>query len=436
MAQEMNKAELLARAKSEHQRFQDLLAGVCAKEMAGVHGLWSVKDVMTHVAAWQEFMVRWVDQIMSGAPAFAEWADIGVFNERIYQERKDWTLDQAASALDRSYEQSLACVEAIPEERLLALTSFPWGEGPLWHLVAANTFWHYPEHGRAIQIWLDNQSAEPLTYYACPGSMTNPRRFTRLFNNLPAGVDALVKVVQGIMLHIFWAQRYGVTLSEERRAEVQFRSLVPQLARITELDGRPLTEARAPEMKLVGNCRDFSTMLCAMLRYQGVPARARCGFGTYFTPGRYEDHWVCEYWHADQGRWVLVDAQLDDLQRQVLSISFDPLDVPRDQFIVAGMGWQMCRAGQADPDHFGIFDWHGLDFVRGNVVRDFLSLNKVEILPWDFGFGILAEGTDPDLALIDRLAVLTQAGNAAFGELRALYQADDRFHVPEAWINR
>src|SRR5690606_37876997 len=101
--------------------------------------------------------------------------------------------------------------------------------------------------------------------------------------------------------------------------------------------------------RLIGNCRDFTVMLCAMLQHQGVPARARCGFGAYFLPNHYEDHWVCEYWNADQGRWILVDAQLDTLQQEALKIGFDTLDVPHDQFITGGKAWQMTRSGEADP---------------------------------------------------------------------------------------
>ena len=42
-------------------------------------------------------------------------------------------------------------------------------------------------------------------------------------------------------------------------------------------------------------------------------------------PGHFEDHWVCQYWHASQARWVMVDFQLDALQQQVLQPDFDPL---------------------------------------------------------------------------------------------------------------
>ena len=94
-------------------------------------------------------------------------------------------------------------------------------------------------------------------------------------------------------------------------------------------------------------------------------------------PNHYEDHWVAEYWSAAQRRWVLVDAQLDDLQCAALQPDFDPLDVPRDRFIVGGAAWQMCRSGQADPERFGIFDMRGLGFIRGDFLRDVAALNRV-----------------------------------------------------------
>jgi hypothetical protein len=143
---------------------------------------------------------------------------------------------------------------------------------------------------------------DSLTYYARPGPITHPGPYAPLLDALPTELPALVKALQGVMLHIFWAQSYGVSLTDERKAEVNLRRVDRQLSRIVELDDRPLTEGRPHERKLVGNCRDFSVLLTAILRHRGVPTRARCGFGTYFTPGRYEDHWVCEVWNAGQKR--------------------------------------------------------------------------------------------------------------------------------------
>lgn len=276
-------------------------------------------------------------------------------------------------------------------------------------------------------------NVSPLAYYARPGPMTGLKDLTPLFDELPAGIPGLVKVVQGLLIHIFWAERYGVMLSEERKQEVNIRSVSQKLKRIQALDEAPLTADRPLEKKLVGNCRDFSTLLCAMLRHQGVPARARCGFGTYFLPDRYVDHWLCEYWKADEQRWVMVDAQLDAFQREALHIQFDPLDMPRGQFVTGGEAWLMCRAGEADPDRFGIFEWHGIWFVRGDLIRDFLALNKVEILPWDDGWGFLADEQDMEAELMDHIAGLTRAGDEAFAEIRATYEKDPRFHVPDEY---
>ena len=241
------------------------------------------------------------------------------------------------------------------------------------------------------------------------------------------------------MIHIFWLSSYGVTLPEERKAEVQLRTVWQKLARIQALDPRPLSEPRPMERRLVGNCRDFSTFMAAALRSRGVPARARCGFGTYFGPDHFEDHWVCEYWRAEDERWVMVDPQLDAHMQRILGIKFDTLDMPQGQFVLAGQAWQMARRGEADPDHFGIFEYHGMDFIRGNVLRDLLALNKVEVLPWDF-WGVLttelAQSGPEGLALIDRLAELTLAGDAAFPQVRALYDETLGLRVPEDWLVR
>lgn len=274
---------------------------------------------------------------------------------------------------------------------------------------------------------------ESLTFYATPGLLTDPGSQASLLDHLPGEVEALCRIVQGLMLHIFWAERYGVILDAARRDEVQLRSAARQLARIMELDERPLDQAREPARRLVGNCRDFSVMLTTMLRHQGVPARARCGFGRYFLPNHYEDHWVCEVWDAAQERWVLVDAQLDALQSSALAIPFSPLDVPRDQFIVGGKAWQLCRAGQADPETFGIFDMHGFSYVRGNLLRDVAALNKVELLPWDswgLVFGRHDSLSADDLAMLDRAAELTHGDVPEFDQMRQLYLNDERLRVP------
>jgi hypothetical protein len=270
-----------------------------------------------------------------------------------------------------------------------------------------------------------------LSYYSKQGSISNPGAYASVFNALPTQIEELVKVVQGITIHPFWTERYGLKLPPERNDEVQLRTMERRLGRTLELDPRPLNEARAVDKKLVGNCRDHSLLLVAILRQQGIAARARCGFGAYFIPNHYEDHWVVEYWKQAEQRWVLVDAQLDALQSEALRITFNPLDVPRDQFIVGGRAWQMCRSGLADAETFGIFDLKGLGFISGNLLRDVASLNKMELLPWDCWGLMLKEKLDDadDLALLDRLAELTAWDVPDPLAVRSAYESDPRLHM-------
>jgi len=270
-----------------------------------------------------------------------------------------------------------------------------------------------------------------LDYFTQHGPMSDPGAYAALYANLPTSIPELVKLVQGVTIHVFWTERYGFKAPPERMNELQLRSMEKRLARTLELDPSPLTEPRPVEKKLLGNCRDHSLLLASILRHQGVPARARCGFGAYFMPDHFEDHWVTEYWNQEQSRWIFVDAQLDELQRAVLKIPFDPLDVPRDQFIVGGKAWQMCRSGEQDPGKFGIFNMNGLGFVRGDFVRDVASLNKMELLPWDCWGVILNEQLDDpaDLAVLDEVAALTAGDVPDFEMVRSRYETDPRFHV-------
>jgi hypothetical protein len=279
-----------------------------------------------------------------------------------------------------------------------------------------------------------------LDFYARPATMTSAGRYAPLFDGLPRDVAGLAAVGQGLLIHEHIAPAYGVTLSDERRSSVHIRPVERLLERLLAEDDRPLASPRPAEARLAGNCRHFSVLMAAMLRAQGVPARARCGFGGYFGTQSFEDHWVCEYWDAAEARWALVDAQIDDVQRGMFQADFDLMDVPRDRFVIAGDAWAQCRAGDADPAKFGLsfLKEAGYWWIAGNLMRDAAALNNMEMLPWD-GWGAMPGPNEPidddRLVLFDRLAALTQTPDAAFAELHALYEGDERLRVPPIVFN-
>jgi hypothetical protein len=284
---------------------------------------------------------------------------------------------------------------------------------------------------------------DPLKFYAKHGLMSAPRKKAAWLCDLPENVPALCRMVQGLLIHEAWARSYGVSMPAERGQESGIRMVSEKIERILRLDNRPLVEHRPPALRLFSVCRDFALLLASLLRHKGIPARVRFGFATYFNPpgmAGFGEHVVTEYWHAQNKKWVLVDAQLDELQCEAVNLSFDPCDVPREAYLTADVAWQLCRKGEADPKDFGFLpDFTGLWYVKGHLARDIAALNKVEMLCWDY-WGIFERGDfdlpDDDLELLDQAAKLSLAGNKAFDELRSLYLQDMRLRVPpvvKAW---
>jgi hypothetical protein len=82
-------------------------------------------------------------------------------------------------------------------------------------------------------------------------------------------------------------------------------------------------------------------------------------------------------------------------------------------------------------------DLRGLWFVRGNVVRDLAAFAKRELLPWD-GWGLMADQHESDaaeLALLDRVAALTLAGDERHDERLALQSSEPGLRVPSRVVS-
>jgi hypothetical protein len=149
------------------------------------------------------------------------------------------------------------------------------------------------------------------------------------------------------------------------------------------------------------------------------------------------DHVVTEYWHPARG-WLLADPQLADPPiAGAFAVDFDPMDVPRHRFLVAGSAWRAVHGCQADPMTFGGGNARDLMagewFIAHMVRLDLAALNKAEMLLWDVW------GTDTDnyrevsglnRDLYDHVAETT-SDEVAFDSARALFAHDDRLRTPQ-----
>jgi hypothetical protein len=280
-----------------------------------------------------------------------------------------------------------------------------------------------------------------LAFYASQSVVTDPGEHADMYADLPSEVSELCKVVQGSLIHVFHAFRHGVSLTEEQKKDAGIRRVEEMLERIGATDSRPLRFAREPDQRLAANCRGYAVLLTSLLRHKGVAARARCGFAGYFSipgSGWYDEHWVCQYWNGKERRWVWVDPQVDDPQREAFHIDFNTYDMPAGKFLPAGETWALAQSGKIDPDHCGIGELHGQWFIGDDVARDFMALNKLELLPWDWTqFMTARKGGDmsaDEKRLLDRLAALGASPDTSFAELRDLYKQDNpMFRMPKGW---
>ena len=254
-------------------------------------------------------------------------------------------------------------------------------------------------------------------------------------------IGDIVAAVQGLLVYDTVAEPwYGVELTPAQAEAIHERDAARLLAAALAVDPRPITESRPPDRRIGGRCHTFSRLTVALLRRVGIPARARCGFATYFRPGWHEDHWIAEHWHPAEQRWVMVDAQIDPTWRRQVGFQGDHLDVTPTEFVTAGHAWQAWRRGELDADRCGlsVIDEHGAFWIAGNLRLDLASLNKVEMLPWDVwgaGWEPGEQPADEVLRLFDEVAALTVDPDHHLPELQQRYQTDDRLRMDGTVLN-
>ena len=224
-------------------------------------------------------------------------------------------------------------------------------------------------------------TADTLHHYARQNALTDPAGLAPLYDELPAGLTALCNVLSGLIVHTSWAGHYGIP--PEMPLPRDTKPVAERLAEIQQRFAGPLIAERPPMQRPFGTCRDFALLTCSALRHRSIPARVRCGFATYFAGRRFSDHWICEYWIADEARWAMADAQLDQLQRQHLAIALDSADLPNGAFLTAASAWRLARSGAIDAHEFGHGDTAGLWFLSVDLHRDLLALANCHLSAWD-----------------------------------------------------
>jgi hypothetical protein len=171
----MKKSELLAKMMDADSNLVALFESMTDGQIStsGIYGGLSPKDVLAHIAAWQQLENNWLRDSISGRgtvrymPGFEvnsgmsdqEYgAVMDSLNAYVFEENKDRPYFEVIEDYRRTYRELVATVQNMPEEDLNEPGRFKWwGDEPVWTSVASNSYEHVEEHVGLIQRWLERQ---------------------------------------------------------------------------------------------------------------------------------------------------------------------------------------------------------------------------------------------------------------------------------------
>jgi hypothetical protein len=206
-----------------------------------------------------------------------------------------------------------------------------------------------------------------------------------------------------------------------------FPTATAMLAELYRRDPRGFVPDRAVENKLIITCRFVAILMASILKTRGIPARVRAGYAPYIRPDKIEDHWITQYWHAPEERWITIDADTSLENRP-----FDPFDMPPDTFGFAANTWLAVREDRQDANAYTVHGESALEDLATQVFCDFHCLMNNEITYTQapvfvaINFNTIEE---EKLQAIDAFARLMQQPDENFAQLQTIWETNRDFRL-------
>ena len=168
----MSKVKLLDLLRVEHTNWQEVLTKVGEDQMTlpVLHGGWSVKDTIGHVAYYARWLENWLEAAVRGQVTVASHRDLLDVDQRnaiIWTENKNRSLADILEESRQVYERLYQLVSILPETDLIVPDRYDrytvpfWGEPrPLWKCIAGDSYEHYREHTANIRRWLSGDKTQ------------------------------------------------------------------------------------------------------------------------------------------------------------------------------------------------------------------------------------------------------------------------------------
>ena len=151
----MNKAELLAHIRSGRAQFESTLASFGDDQLLapGLHGGWSIKDLIAHIGFWEQRTAKRFSALLRGVNPPTEPLTLDELNAQVYAQNQHKPLAEVRFAEQAAYEQLYLLVESALDDDLFDPQRFAWTEGkPFADWIENNTYGHYEEHRADLSL--------------------------------------------------------------------------------------------------------------------------------------------------------------------------------------------------------------------------------------------------------------------------------------------
>ena len=146
----MDREQLRRRVDSRWQEFSAASKGLSAKtlELPGAAGDWSVHDLKSHVATWEQESLSALRLIERGKrlPRYARFGGIDAFNLMKWEELRSMSPEEVETRFVRTHEELLTYLEGVPEQLYARETRFR-------RRLRLDSYDHLPEHTSQIIAW-------------------------------------------------------------------------------------------------------------------------------------------------------------------------------------------------------------------------------------------------------------------------------------------
>jgi hypothetical protein len=129
-------------------------------EVGGVCGVWSVKDIMAHLASYEHLLAEALDTFSNNGigPNMAEKANLGeAWNDLQVERRRHMTAGEVLAEYKEVHGQVMARAAQIPPETSRQQGTIPW-YGPEYSLddfIVYSSYGHKREHSAQINVYKD-----------------------------------------------------------------------------------------------------------------------------------------------------------------------------------------------------------------------------------------------------------------------------------------